>query len=117
MRFVCLIHQDEAALGALAEADGDRLTADCIVYDNRLEARGKLILANALKPVRSGRLVRRRRGRTLVTDGPFAETKEQIVGIVFIEAADLDEALAIAAELPLAETGTIEVREAYSIRE
>jgi hypothetical protein len=65
--------------------------------------------------VRASKSLRRRHGKRLVTDGPFAETKEQLLGFVMVEATDLDEALAIAEGIPLAELGTVEVRAIYDI--
>jgi hypothetical protein len=76
---------------------------------------GRLIVAQALQSVKTARTVRRRNGKRLVTDGPFAETKEQLLGFVMIEAGDIEEALDIAAGIPLAELGTIEVRAIYNV--
>ena len=86
-----------------------------LAYDRFLEKRGQLIIAQALQSVRTSKTVRRRKGKRLVTDGPFAETKEQLLGFVMIEAENLDEALDIAAGIPLAEMGTIEVRAIYDV--
>jgi len=115
MRYVLLVYGEEKDLFALTAQQGARLNADSLAYDRALDERGKLIMAEALQPVRTSKSLRRREGRRLVTDGPFAETKEQLLGFVMVEATDLDEALAIAEGIPLAELGTVEVRAIYDI--
>jgi hypothetical protein len=115
MRYVLLVYGEEKDLFALTPQQGARLNADSLAYDRALDERGKLIMAEALQPVRTSKSLRRREGRRLVTDGPFAETKEQLLGFVMVEATDLDEALAIAEGIPLAELGTVEVRAIYDI--
>jgi hypothetical protein len=114
MRFVCLIYHDHAALEARTPAGEEQLTAECRAYDNGLRASGHLVLAHGLNPPASAKRVRYRK-KTQVTDGPFAESKEQLIGLVIIDARDEAEALAIAARSPLARTGTIEVRGAFDI--
>lgn len=115
MQYVCLVYGEERLLHELTAEQGRKLDADSLAYDRVLEQQGKLIIAQALQPVRTSKTVRRRKGKQLVTDGPFAETKEQLLGFVMVEAADLDEALAIAGGIPLAELGTVEVRAIYDI--
>ena len=115
MKYVLLVYGEEKDLFALSPERGAKLDADSLAYDRELDQQGKLIIAQALQPVRASKSLRRREGRRLVTDGPFAETKEQLLGFVMVEAADLDEALAIAEGIPLAELGTIEVRAIYDI--
>ncbi len=110
MRYICLVYHEEKELRGLPRADAARLDADSLAYDRKLGKAGKLVVAEALQPVRTAKTVRRRKGKVLVTDGPFAETKEQLLGFVMIEARDLDEALAIAAGIPLAAMGAVEVR-------
>ena len=92
-----------------------KLDADSMAYDRSLDQQGKLIIAQALQSVKTSKTVRRRQGKRLITDGPFAETKEQLLGFVMIEADNLDEALEIAGEIPLAEIGTVEVRAIYNV--
>lgn len=116
MRFLCAVHHDEDALAALGDAEGRTLTRDSIAYDDELTMSGHMVLAHALKSTREARTVRAR-GRTVVTDGPFAETKEQLVGFILIEAEDIDEAVAVASRIPLARTGAIEVRPIMEIRQ
>jgi hypothetical protein len=92
-----------------------RLDADSLAYDRSVEQSGRLVIAQALQSVKTSKTVRRRQGKRLVTDGPFAETKEQLLGFLMIEAGDIDEALEIAGGIPLAEIGTIEVRAVYKV--
>ncbi|AZO20992.1 MULTISPECIES: YciI family protein [unclassified Mesorhizobium] len=115
MKYLCLVYHEEEKLHALSRGEAAKLDADSLAYDRELEKKGYLIAAQALQSVKTAKTVRRRKGRKLVTDGPFAETKEQLLGFVMIEAADLDEALDIAAGIPLAELGTVEVRAIYDI--
>ena len=115
MKYVCLVYGEEKDLYALTPERGAKLDADSLAYDRSLDLEGKLIIAQALQSVRTSKSVRRREGKRLVIDGPFAETKEQLLGFVMVEADTLDEALDIAAGIPLAELGTIEVRAIYDI--
>ncbi|MFD2056535.1 YciI family protein [Mesorhizobium calcicola] len=115
MKYVCLVYGEEKDLHALTPAGSAKLNADSLAYDRSLEEKGLLIVAEALQSVTSAKTVRRRQGKRLVTDGPFTETKEQLLGFVMVEAKDLDEALDIAAGIPLAEIGTVEVRAIYDI--
>ena len=115
MKYVCLVYGEEKDLHAMTPQRLAKLDADSMAYDRSLDQQGKLIIAQALQSVRTSKSVRRREGKRLVTDGPFAETKEQLLGFVMVEADNLDEALDIAAGIPLAEIGTIEVRAIYDI--
>jgi len=114
MRFVCLIHHDPAAFDTQTKAEQAALTAECLAYDNGLRASGHLVLAHALNPPATAKRVRYQR-KLQITDGPFAESKEQLVGLVIIDAASEAEALEIAGRSPLARTGTIELRGAFDI--
>ena len=114
MLYVCLIHHTQEAFAAMSPHEHARMQADSLAYDRKLKAEGRLVLARALKLPGEARTVRVRR-KPVVTDGPFAETKEQIIGLVLIEAAGMDEAVALAEQIPLARSGHVEVREAYSI--
>jgi hypothetical protein len=115
MKYVLLVYGRETDLAALSTAEMAELDARSLAYDRSLAEVGKLIVAQALQPVKKSKIVRRRNGKALVTDGPFAETKEQLLGFVMVEAAGLDEALGMAAAIPLAELGTIEVRAVYNV--
>lgn len=115
MKYVCLVYGEEKDLHAMTPERLAKLDADSMAYDRSLDQQGKLIIAQALQSVKTSKTVRRRQGKRLITDGPFAETKEQLLGFVMIEADDLDAALEIAGEIPLAEIGTIEVRAIYDV--
>ncbi|RUZ76478.1 YciI family protein [Mesorhizobium sp. M7A.F.Ca.US.006.01.1.1] len=115
MKYVCLVYGEEKDLHAMSPARLAKLDADSMAHDRSLDQRGMLIVAQALQSVKTSKTVRRRQGKRLITDGPFAETKEQLLGFVMIEADNLDQALEIAGEIPLAEIGTIEVRAIYNV--
>lgn len=115
MKYVLLVYGEEKDLYALTPERAARLDADSLAYDRELDRQGKLVIAQALQSVKTSKSLRRRKGKVLVTDGPFAETKEQLLGFVMVEAADLAEALKIAERIPLAELGTVEVRAIYNI--
>jgi len=112
MRYMLLIYLDEQALNETERnqcyEESTRLTQD-------LEASGQYLAAAPLHPTSMSTSVRVREGRRLVTDGPFAETREQLGGYFLIDANDLDEALGIAARIPAARTGTVEVRPVLEI--
>ena len=115
MKYVCLVYGEEKDLHAMTPDRLAKLDADSMAHDRSLDQRGMLIVAQALQSVKTSKTVRRRQGKRLITDGPFAETKEQLLGFVMIEADNLDQALEIAGEIPLAEIGTIEVRAIYDV--
>ncbi len=110
MRYVCLVYAVPGALSSLSLEDKAALDRDSLAYDRDLEARGRFIAASALQGVDTASTIRVRGGGVLVADGPFAETKEVLCGFIFIEAADMEEAKRIAAGIPMARHGTIEVR-------
>jgi hypothetical protein len=110
VKYLCLVYAEEAAL----EAVPDR---HCVAYDTTLRESGRCLASEALQPVATATTVRVRDGRTSITDGPFAETKEQLTGFYLVEARDLDEALGLAADIPPARVGSIEVRPVRPIRE
>lgn len=101
MKYLCLVYMEDL------HAVPDR---ECLACGNALREAGKLIAAEPLHPVQTATTVRVRDGKVSITDGPFAETKEQLAGFYLIDAKDLDEALAIAAKIPPARAGSIEVR-------
>ncbi len=116
MRYLCLAYGTEDSLPVMqnpklmSRAEVDALTQDSLAYNDVLRTSGHFILAHALQSVRTATTVRVRGGQVLVTDGPLAETKEQLLGFVLIEAKDHDDAVAVASEIPLARLGSIEVR-------
>ena len=110
MKFLCLAYEEERILNGLTEPEWHALRAETLVYVERLQQKGQLIDARPLQSATTAATVRVRHGKPTITDGPFAETKEQLGGYFLIDAADLDEALEIAAAWPSARLGTIEVR-------
>ena len=110
MQYLCLVYADEARLNAMAQGEVDALIDETAASNQELEASGHLILAEALEHVAEAITVRVRDGRLSATDGPFAETNEQLGGFVLIEARDLNEAVRIAGRIPGARVGSVEVR-------
>ena len=110
MKYLCLVYGEEPAIMAMNPVD-------CVRYDAAIRASGQCIASEALQPVNTATTVRVRGGKVSVTDGPFAETKEQLAGFYLVEARDLNEAIQIAAKIPPAEVGCIEVRPIKPIRE
>ncbi len=107
MKYLCLVYFDEKKLHAVPESPEDE---ECHAYDQELRERGYVIASEALAPVETATTVRVNDGQTSVTDGPFAETKEQLGGFYMIEARDLNEAIQVAARIPAARIGCVEVR-------
>ena len=103
MKYLCLVYMDEKTLDAVPDSD-------CMAYGESLRKSGRYIAAQALQPVHTATTVRVRDGKMSMTDGPFAETKEQLAGFYLIDAKDLDEAVQLAAKIPPARVGSIEVR-------
>ena len=110
MKYACLIYFEEEGLNALSEAQFGTITNQCLDYEDELRESRQFIAAEALEPVQTATTLQVRTGRTTMTDGPFAETKEQLGGFFMIEARDLNEAIQVAAKLPQARFGSIEVR-------
>ncbi len=107
MKYMLLIYGDEQAL---SDAEREQCYRDSTKLAHELHGAGKYIGASPLQPTATATSVRVREGKRFVTDGPFAEAREQLGGFFLIDATDLDDATAIAARLPMASTGTIEVR-------
>ena len=110
MKYLCLVYLDEKRMDELPDAD-------CVAYDAAIRAAGQCLASEALQSVHTATTVRVREGRLSVTDGPFAETKEQLAGFYLIEARDLNEAIQVAAKIPPARVGCVEVRPVRTIRE
>jgi hypothetical protein len=115
MRYVCLVYLVESEMGAMTKPEADLCTAESLAYDDALRRAGHLVVAHALQPVETATTVRVRGGKLFTTDGPFAETKEQLGGFILIEARDLNEAIQVAARIPLARRGSIEVRPIWEL--
>lgn len=111
MKYILLIHHDEAAFGALSEAERDAVYLEYRALREQITAAGQYVAGDRLHPTTSASSVRVRDGKQVVTSGPFAETREQLGGYFVVDVKDLDDAIAIAARIPAARTGTIEVRQ------
>jgi hypothetical protein len=110
MQYICLIYADEDVQQSMSPEDRGAYFQGYMDFTQDIIASGNFKAGEALHPVAAATSVRLREGKVLATDGPFAETKEALGGFYLIEAADLDEAIAIAARIPTAKHGTIEVR-------
>ena len=110
MQYLLLIYENEANFASIPEAEQGKIFQEYMDYTNRINKSGNYVAGEALQPVSSATTVRQRNGKTLTTDGPFAETKEQLGGFFIVEAKDLDEAIKLATGIPAVRTGTIEVR-------
>lgn len=110
MKFLMLIQIDDELLRALSAERFDQLMKGCLQHADELHASGCLLQSQQLEPPATAKTLRVRDGHSRVVDGPFAETKEMLAGFNLIEAADIDEAMRIAAEFPWARFGSIEVR-------
>lgn len=110
MKYLCLIYDQERDWDAMPPGEADAWLAECMAAGDEIEAAGHLVASEALHPVAAATTVRIRDGKLSVTDGPFAETKEHLGGFYLVEARDLDEAVRLAAKIPSARTGSIEVR-------
>ena len=110
MKFMVLIYNDTGMLDALPPAEFDSTMKSCIEHADDLRQQGFLIESQQLESAPTAKSVRIRNNRLMITDGPFAETKEVLGGFNLIEAEDMDEAVRIASEFPWAQTGCVEVR-------
>jgi hypothetical protein len=110
MKYACLVYFENGALDHLSPEEGRKLTEDSIAYNGILNADGHLVIAQALEFPSSAVSIRVRDDKMSATDGPFAETREILAGFVLIEARDLNEAMRLAAGIPLAKIGCIEIR-------
>ena len=110
MKYLCLIYDDEKKVAEMPKAEGDAFMGEYFTFTEDIKKSGHYAAGEALHPVSTATTLRIRNGKTSTTDGPFAETKEQLGGFYLIEAADLNEALQVAARIPSARIGSIEVR-------
>jgi hypothetical protein len=110
MQYLLLIYDDEKKIQSMSKAESDQFMADYFAYTEGIKKSGHFRAGEALEGIRTATTVRVRDGKTLSTDGPFAETREQLGGFYMVEAANLDEAIALGARIPSARTGSIEVR-------
>ena len=110
MRYLCLIYQDEAIWQKMAATQADQLYREYLDLIESMKQSGQYLGGNPLESTQTATTVRVRQGKISATDGPFAETKEQLGGYILVEAKDLDEAIRIASKIPGARIGSIEVR-------
>jgi hypothetical protein len=110
MKYLLLIYENEAGWEKVTEAEQGQIFQEYMDYTSAIRKSGHHVAGEALQPTSSATTVRVKNGKTLTTDGPFAETREQLGGFYMVEAKDLDEAIGLAARIPAARTGSIEVR-------
>ena len=110
MKYLCLVYLEQEKMDAPTPSELAKVQDDSRTYDEDLQRSGHLIAAQALEPVKTATTVRVRGGKRLVIDGPFAETKEHLGGFILINARSREDAVAVAAKIPLAKIGSIEVR-------
>jgi hypothetical protein len=110
MKYLCLVYYDEGVIDAMTENQWQSLVRECLACGEGLRGSGHMQGGEALQPVHTATTVRVRNGQVSTTDGPFAETKEQLAGFYFIEARDLDDAIQAAAKIPPARLGSVEIR-------
>jgi hypothetical protein len=110
MKYLCLIYGEEKTWDEMPKREFDALVDEHLAYDEALKQSGHFIVAEALERVETATIVRVRNGKLSVTDGPFAETKEQLAGVYLIEARDLNDAIQVAANIPAARMAAVEVR-------
>jgi hypothetical protein len=110
MKYLCLIYENEKAWADLPQAESDAMMGEYFAFTDGFTKSGHVLGGNALQPTHTATTVRVRNGKISTTDGPFAETREQLGGYYLVEAKDLNEAIQIASKIPGARTGCIEVR-------
>jgi hypothetical protein len=115
MQFMLVIYNDPDLVDTLPEGEYDGMMRQCLAHADQLREDGHLIESRMLADSKQARTVRMRNGRLAATDGPFAEVKEVLGGFNLIEAADMDEAVRIAAAFPWARTGSVEIRQVQDI--
>ena len=110
MKYLCLIYDDEKKAATMSKEEGDAFMGEYFAFTEGVKKTGHYLGGNALQPVSTATTLRNRNGKLSTTDGPFAETKEQVGGYYVIEARDLNEAILVAARIPGARVGSVEVR-------
>jgi hypothetical protein len=110
MKYLCLIYDDEKTMAGMSKEESEKFMGDYFRFTEDIKKSGHYLAGDALQPVHTATTVRIRSGQTSTTDGPFAETKEQLGGYYLIEARDLNDAMQVAARIPSARTGSVEVR-------
>lgn len=117
MRYLCLIYSEEKQFPALPEAESKKLMSEYIAFGEGVKKSGHYLAAARLQPTHTATTVRSRNGKISTTDGPFAETKEQLGGFYLINARDLNEAIQVASKIPGTRFGSVEVRPIWELDE
>lgn len=117
MKYLCLIYMEEKQLEAMPQGEVEAIARECRAYDEALKQSGHLIACERLQSVTRATTIRIRDGKVSITDGPFAETKEQLGGFYLIEARDLNEAIRTASKIPPARLGGVEVRPIWEYKD
>ena len=110
MKYLCLIYDEEKKLGGMSKSESDAFMGEYFAFTEGIRNSGHYVAGEALQPVQTATTVRVRSGKVSTTDGPFAETKEQLGGFYMIEARDLNDAIQVASKIPSARLGSVEVR-------
>lgn len=110
MKYLCLVYVEETVLNSFSSNQRTAISDDAMAFCAKLQKAGQLLAASPLHPVDTATTVRVRDGKASTTDGPFAETKEQLGGFLMIDVPDLNDAIRVAAQFPTARFGSIEVR-------
>jgi hypothetical protein len=110
MKYMCLIYDEEKKIEGMSKTEADKFMGEYFSFTDDIKKKGQYIGGEALQPVQTATTVRVRNGKISTTDGPFAETKEQLGGFYLINARDLNEAIQVASKIPSARLGTVEVR-------
>ena len=110
MKYLCLIYDEEKKMASMSKSENDAFMGEYFAFSEDITKSGHMVAGEALHPVSSATTVRVKNGKVSTTDGPFAETKEQLGGYYLIEARDLNDAVQVASRIPSARTGCVEVR-------
>ncbi|HBX37988.1 MAG TPA: dehydrogenase [Pseudohongiella sp.] len=117
MKYLCLVYYDENIMNQMSQQEWDSLNQECIACVGSLTDNGHFLDGAPLQSINTATTVRVRNGKAVLTDGPFAETKEQLAGFYMLEARDMNEAIRLAEKIPPARYGSIEVRPVRELRE
>jgi hypothetical protein len=110
MKYLCLIYDEEKRVGSMSKSESDAFMGEYSAFTEEVKKSGHYLGGEALQPVQTATTIRIRNGKMSTTDGPFAETKEQLGGFYLLEARDLNDAIQVASKIPSARLGCIEVR-------
>ncbi|MBA3521310.1 MAG: YciI family protein [Gemmatimonadales bacterium] len=110
MKYLCLIYENEKYWESMPRAESEAIMGEYFAFTEQIRSNGKYVAGEALQPTATATTVRVRNGKVSSTDGPFAETKEQLGGFYLIEAQDLNDAIQVASRIPSARLGSVEIR-------